>query len=169
MANALSLLINRAVDMGSLKGMKLNRWCPVLTHLFFTDDAIFFLAGKTLECQNLANVINEYCLATGQIVNRNKSGMFFSKMCPISLQENLARELRVPLLARTSKYLGIPSDWGQSKKEMFAWILSQVQSKLEGWKERLISKGGKEVLIKSVVQAIPSYAMSIFQNPIVNL
>lgn len=38
--------------------------------------------------------------------------------------------------------------------------------KLEGWKERLISKAGKEILIKSVVQALPQYAMSIFKIPI---
>ncbi|XP_048138552.1 uncharacterized mitochondrial protein AtMg00310-like [Rhodamnia argentea] len=37
--------------------------------------------------------------------------------------------------------------------------------KLEGWKETLISKAGKEILIKSVVQAIPQYAMSIFKIP----
>lgn len=46
---------------------------------------------------------------------------------------------------------------------MFAWILGQVSAKLAGWKENLISKGGKEFLLKSVVQALPQYAMSIFK------
>ncbi|KAL3730505.1 hypothetical protein ACJRO7_027507 [Eucalyptus globulus] len=48
---------------------------------------------------------------------------------------------------------------------MFAWILGRVNSKLEGWKEQLISKGGKEILIKTVVQALPQYAMSIYRIP----
>lgn len=74
--------------------------------------------------------------------------------------------LRVPEIEKTGKYLGIPSDWGSSKKEMFAWILARVNSKLESWKESLLSKAGKEILIKSVVQAIPQYAMSIFRIPV---
>jgi len=74
--------------------------------------------------------------------------------------------LRVPVINKTGKYLGIPSDWGRSKTEMFSWLLAKVNSKMDGWKEKLFSKGGKEVLIKAVVQAVPQYAMSIFKIPI---
>ncbi|KAL3722016.1 hypothetical protein ACJRO7_034376 [Eucalyptus globulus] len=49
--------------MNNLHGITLNRWCPTLSHLFFADDAIFFLDGKIQECQNLANILNQYCLA----------------------------------------------------------------------------------------------------------
>ncbi|KAL3730633.1 hypothetical protein ACJRO7_027632 [Eucalyptus globulus] len=75
----------------------------------------------------------------------------------------MAYELRVPIIDKTGKYLGIPSDWGQTKNEMFSWILARVNMKLEGWKEKLLSKADKEILIKAVVQALPQYAMSIFK------
>jgi len=75
----------------------------------------------------------------------------------------MKRELRVPKLERKGKYLGIPSDWGASKKQMFGWILNRINMKLEGWNEQLISKAGKKILLKSVVQAVPQYAMSIFK------
>jgi len=165
-ANMLSTLIQQAITMGHLRGLKLNRWCPVLSHLFFADDAIFFLDGKTQECQNLASILNQYCIATRQKINRNKSGLFVSKNCPMSLKLNMAGELRVPILDKTGKYLGIPLDWGSSKRDMFAWIHTRVNAKLAGWKEQLISKGGKEVLLKSVIQALPQYAMSIFKIPV---
>jgi len=40
-----------------------------------------------------------------------------------------------------------------------------VRKKLDGWNEKFMSQAGKETLIKTVVQAIPKYSMSMFQLP----
>lgn len=112
MANSLSSLMGKALQDGSIKGIRLNRFCPTLTHILFADDSIFFLNGSIKECQNVASILNQYCYASGQAVNLNKSGIFFSRDCPQLLRDNMKRELRVPELDRTGKYLGIPSDWG---------------------------------------------------------
>ena len=48
---------------------------------------------------------------------------------------------------------------------VFTDILEKVGKKLAGWKGKLLSMGGKEVLIKAVAQAIPTYTMSYFQLP----
>ena len=60
-------------------------------------------------------------------------------------------------------YLGLPSLIGKSKKNKFAQLKQKLASKLEGWKEKFLSNVGKEVLIKVVAQAVPSYTMSCFK------
>ena len=37
---------------------------------------------------------------------------------------------------------------------------------MQGWKEKLLSQAGKEVMIKVVVQSIPAYSMGAFKLPI---
>ena len=61
------------------------------------------------------------------------------------------------------KYLGLPSIIGKSKVEIFAEIKEKVEKKLLGWKEKMLSVGGREILIKAIAQAIPTYTMSCFQ------
>ena len=51
---------------------------------------------------------------------------------------------------------------GKSKAQTFSYLKERGWKKIQGWKEKLLSKAGKDVLIKAVAQAIPSYAMSCF-------
>ena len=73
--------------------------------------------------------------------------------------------LEVSAIKQYERYLGLPSFVGRAKYSSFAQIKERVWSKLKGWKEKLISQVGREILIKSVAQAIPAYAMSCFQLP----
>jgi len=66
MTNVLYFLIQKALRDGNVKGIKLNRSCPTLTHLLFVDDPIFFLDGTMKECQNMANLLNQYCYASAK-------------------------------------------------------------------------------------------------------
>jgi hypothetical protein len=54
------------------------------------------------------------------------------------------------------KYLGLLVYIGKSKKRMFEYIKKKVWSRIEDWQEKLLSKAGKEIMIKAVAQAIPT-------------
>jgi hypothetical protein len=54
---------------------------------------------------------------------------------------------------------------GRSKKATFNFIKDRIWRKINSWSSKCLSKAGREVLIKLVLQAIPSYVMSIFLIP----
>lgn len=61
--------------------------------------------------------------------------------------------------------MGLPSLVGRNKRNTSNDIKKKLGKKLVGWKEKMLSKASKEVLIKSVAQAIPTYTMSCFKTP----
>ncbi len=62
--------------------------------------------------------------------------------------------------------MGLPPIIGRAKKKAFNSIKDRVARRLQGWKEKLLSQAGHEVLIKAVIQAIPTYVMSCFKFPV---
>lgn len=111
-------------------------------------------------------MLGQYEKSSGQQVNRDKTTIFFSKAVPIPTQNAIKESLNVPVIRQYEKYLGLPSLIGRKRAESFTQIKERVWHKLKGWKEKLLSQAGREVLIKAVAQAIPAYSMSCFRLPI---
>ena len=164
-ADGFSSLINNAVRNNMLSGISICRGCPMVTHLFFADDSLLFCKASTQECQNLMAILDLYEAAFGQKINADKSSIFFSTNTPSELKDEIMEVMGPMQDSKHNKYLGLPSIIGKSKKEVFAEIKEKVAKKLSGWKEKMLSIGGKEILIKAVAQAIPTYAMSCFLLP----
>ncbi|XP_062014039.1 uncharacterized protein LOC133730473 [Rosa rugosa] len=164
-SEVLSLRITRAIHDGSLLGIKLTRSCPVLSHLTFAEYSLFFLKVTLLNCWQLGFIINEYCRASGQMVNSDKSSIFFSPNTPDQMRRLMCALLKFVEVDNPGNSLGMPTIWGRSKKEALLYIKERIGRKLEGWKEKNLSTEGKEVLIKSVALSIPAYPMACFKFP----
>jgi hypothetical protein len=56
--------------------------------------------------------------------------------------------------------------WEGPKTKLSVILRSRLVHKLTNWNVNFLSQAGKEVLLKAVVQAIPTYCMGVFQLPI---
>ncbi|XP_075654731.1 uncharacterized protein LOC142624885 [Castanea sativa] len=109
-------------------------------------------------------ILNVYEAASGQKLNPDKSSVFFSPNTHPAIKHKILNILGLMQDSRHKKYLGLPSLIGKSKAQFFAKIKERVSKKLAGWKEKLLSIGGREVLIKAVAQAVPTYAWRSIHN-----
>ena len=165
-AEGLHSLISQAASEGSLQGISLCRTGPRITHLFFADDSLLFSRATLGDCAKIQEILSTYEKALGQQVNRNKTTLFFSKGTSMNAQDSIKTTLGVPIIRQYEKYLGLPYLVGINRSASFSQIKERVWSKLKGWKEKLLSQAGREILIKAVAQAIPTYSMSCFKLPI---
>ena len=63
------------------------------------------------------------------------------------------------------KYLGLPMVGGKSKVNTFRELREKILKRVMGWKEKFISQARREIIIKIVAQAIPTYTMGILKIP----
>ena len=78
----------------------------------------------------------------------------------------IANALGVKEVEKFDSYLRLPTLIGRSKYQTFSFLKERVWKKIQGWKGRLLSRAGKEVLIKAMAQSILTYMMRVFQLPV---
>ena len=159
-------MIHKAASNGDIQGISICRNGTKLTHLFFADDSLLFCRATSHDCQKMLEILSSYDRVSGQKLNRDKTTLFFSKSTPIDMQQKIMDDLGVTTLKNYDKYLGLPSMVGRNKRVSFEHLKQRVWKRLKGWEGKLLSQAGREVLIKSVIQAIPTYTMSCFKLPV---
>ena len=159
-------MIKKAEMDGDIQGFSLCRRCLKLTHLLFADDCLLFCRATMEECGKVLDILNDHEEASGQKINKTKTTLFFSKATDVALKNYIKEAWGVPEIMKYEKYLGLPSFVGKGKKASFNYIKERVWRKIQGWEGKLLSQAGREVLIKSVIQAIPTYTMGCFKIPL---
>ncbi|CAL2255941.1 unnamed protein product [Prunus armeniaca] len=97
-------------------------------------------------------------VASGLIVSSRGLLCFSPNTDPV-MKQLIADMLGVPIVTCHERYLGLPTLAQRSKSRMFNHVREQVWRKLNTWDTKLLSTAGKEVLIKEVGQALPTYTM----------
>ena len=104
-----------------------------------------------------------YKRASGQMVYFSKTDVSFNKPVPAERRNQIKILLNIREVLSLNKYLGAPTFVGWSRKKPFLFLVDCVKKRMLVWMNKLVSYAGREVLIKAVAQAIPTYIMSIFK------
>jgi hypothetical protein len=83
----------------------------------------------------------------------------------VLLRAEICEALHINTEALSDKYLGLPTIVRADRSDSFEHLIERIILRINGWKEKLLSIAGKEILLKAVAQAISVYAMSVFLIP----
>lgn len=103
---------------------------------------------------NIQHLLEIYKKVSSQKVNRENTSIVFSKNVDSRQQEEIMAFWGVQNFQQYNKYLRLPLVVGRAKHKAFSNLKHKVWMKLQSWKERLFSQGGKKVLIKDVAISI---------------
>lgn len=165
-AEGLSCLLKGYEQRQWLHGVRICRKAPTISHSLFADDSYIYCKADQGEARKVTELLNLYENASGQRINKSKSSVFFSANV-IEYNKNLVcQELQILEADANSKYLGLPNTLDRNKSIIFGYLKDKVKASIQNWCEKKMSRPAKEILIKTVAQVLPSYAMNVFLLPV---
>jgi hypothetical protein len=164
-ADGLSALLNKGIHENSLSPIKVCRRAPGVSHLLFADDTLLFFKASSEQATWVKQTLDTYASSTGQLINPSKCSLLFGDSCPTDIKEVVRQILNVTSSVFEEKYLGLPTPHGRMSRGKFQNLQAQLTKRLLMWGDGHLAQAGREVFIKSVAQALPTYLMGVFKLP----
>lgn len=166
MADSLSRKLASEQTSGSLTGLKPSISSPALNHGLFADDSLLLGGAPVQIAKAFDSVLKRYCRVSGASINERKSEVYGWNIGQQELT-GIARIMCFNGHAQWEriKYLDLPIIIGNNKRSLWAEIIGKIKSKFASWGGHWLTKGGKVILIKSVLSALPIYQAAFLLAP----
>lgn len=89
----------------------------MISQLLFADDSLVFFKTKLGEAEKLREFLRRYELISGQQINFDKSGLFFSPNTTETDRSRLMETFGVRQCHNVETYLGLPTHIDRAKKK----------------------------------------------------
>ena len=159
----LTVLFNRASDSGYFKGLQTSQGHHI-THLQYADDTLIFLPNDYTSLLHVKRILRWFEIISGLKVNFYKSSVIGINL-DIEYTSGLANTIFCRSDSFPFRYLGLPLGANLNRLSTWKPVLSTIRAKLSRWKGKFLSMAGRICLIKSVLNSLPLYYMSVFTMP----
>ena len=160
---ALSKLLDKAIEGRFLAGFSVGGGAISVSHLLFADDTLLFCDADPTQLLYLRLVLNWFEAVSGLRINLGKSELV--PVGDVADIEDLVGLLGCKTNALTMKYLGLPLGVRFKSQAIWNLIVEKTERCLAGWKQMYLSKGDRLALIKSTLSNLPTYLLSLFPIP----
>ncbi|XP_035551737.1 uncharacterized protein LOC118349897 [Juglans regia] len=162
-AEGLSSLLDHYEKSKLIRGVQVARGGTSINHLLFANDCILFGRANIGDWRKIQEILLVYEKASGQFLNKGKTSVFFSNNPRLTDKQAIKKDGNSFVCGTYEKYLGLPAMVGRSKFNTFRTLKEKLWQKVSSWKNTFLSQAGKEVLIKVVLQSIPTFTMGVFK------
>lgn len=135
-----------------------------ITHLAFADDLMLMARGDSISIGILLDCLRDFGLCSGLHLNISKSNIYMAGL-GVSCAEDILSTTHLPLGTLPFRYLGIPMAAAALKAMDFWPLFDSINSYLNVWKGTSLSYAGRVELIRSVLQGVKCFWLSIFPIP----
>ncbi|MCI03301.1 RNA-directed DNA polymerase (Reverse transcriptase), partial [Trifolium medium] len=162
--DVLSRGISKLVHDGKLDLIRGTRLVNVPSHTLYADDIMVFCRGTNSNLHALSQLFSDYALASGQVINANKSVLFSGAMSQ-HRTAHFAHLLGFKIGSLPFLYLGVPIFRGKPKVAYLQSFVDKIRTKLSAWKASLLSIAGRVQLVKSVILSMIQHTIAIYCWP----
>jgi hypothetical protein len=156
----LCLLFQRAQHLGLLH--TLQRCDENFKMSLLTDDATIFINLTTNELRATRYILKIFGEASGLITNLDKTE-YYPIRCQDLDHERLLQDRHVAQFPWM--YLGLPLHYKRLPRYMIMSLVQKIGNGLPGWKRNMFTYPGRELLVKTVLSAMPTYFFTAYKLP----
>ena len=144
--------------------MVYHQLLPGISHIQYADDTVIIIDCSEKSVWNLKLILYCFECLSGLKINFHKSDVFVFGIDQSS-QETLANILNCRLGEWPMKYLGIPVSTNRLGIQVFSGIVDKMRNRLDPWKGKNLSSGGRLILTNSCLSNLPNYTMGFYLHP----
>ncbi|KAK9070187.1 hypothetical protein SSX86_010587 [Deinandra increscens subsp. villosa] len=160
----LSWMFQKAEEQGVFHGLRLPNNGPVLSKLFYADDAMFLGEWTDSNALNLVRLLRVFFLVSGLKVNFHKSALF-----GVNVEDGEIKRVSDLMQCLEGRlpfgYLGMMVGANMNRRQFWEPVVETFERRLSRWKANSLSFGGRITLAKSVLESLPSYYFSLYKAP----